>query len=116
MSRGAQRLTIRVSDTLLAQVTTMAQWRGVDQSALVRDALTAYLQPRTSLATDQPQATPQPMTTATAFLHSLDPATRAQLTAAMARFQGSAVDLVRAIVRQWAATMREPRRWRVWRP
>jgi hypothetical protein len=24
--------------------------------------------------------------------------------------------LVRAIVRQWAATMLDPRRWRVWRP
>jgi hypothetical protein len=116
MSRGNPHLNVRVEHTLLAQVADVAQRRGIDQSALVREALLAYLQPRTSPATDQPQATPQPTTTATAFLHSLDAATRTQLTEAMARFQSSAVDLVRAIVRQWAATMRDPRRWRVWRP
>lgn len=114
MSRGHKRLTLRVSDTLLTRVTTEAQRRGVDQSALVRAALAAYLQPRTSPESDHPPPPPQPMPTA--FLHSLDPATQCRISEGMARFQGSAADLVRAIVRQWAASMRDPRAWRSWRP
>jgi hypothetical protein len=114
MSRGRKRVMARVSDTLLAAVADVAQRRGVDQSTVIRDALLAYLQPHRAPATDQPQATPQLI--ATAFLHSLDPATRAQVTKGMSRFQCSAIDLARVIMRQWAATMKDPRLWRVWRP
>ena len=114
MSRGRKRVIARVSDTLFADVVALAHRRGVDLSDIVRTALLAYLQPRKLPAREQPQATPQSMSTA--LLQALDPATRAQLTEAMARFQGSAAELVRIIVRQWAVSMRDPRAWRVWRP
>jgi hypothetical protein len=114
MSRGHPRLTLRVSDILLAQVAEMAQRRGVDHSALVRNALTASLQPRRARAGEAPHPAQQEL--ATALLQTLDAATRAQLTEGMSRFQSSAVDLVCAIVRQWAATMKDPRVWRGWRP
>jgi hypothetical protein len=114
MSRGRTKIFARVSPTLLAAVADVAQQRGVDQSVIVREALLAYLQPRQSPAHEPPHTPPQPLLTT--FLHGLDATTRDMLAEAMARFQGSAVDLVRAIVRQWAANMRDPRVWRGWRP
>jgi hypothetical protein len=116
MSRGRTRLTLRVSDTLLTDLTIVAQRRGVDHSTVVREALAAYLEPRRAPATAQAQATPPPLPAATDLLHSLDPATRAQLTEGMSRFQCSAIDLVRVITRQWAQAMKDPRVWRGWRP
>jgi hypothetical protein len=114
MSCGRTKIFARVSPTLLAAVADVAQRRGVDHSTVVREALETYLQPRRAHAGEASPPAPQEL--ATSVLQTLDAATRAQLTEAMARFQGSAGDLVRAIVRQWAATMREPRVWRVWRP
>jgi len=114
MSRGTPRLTCRVSDTLLKRLTAVADARGVNQSTIVREALLAYLQPRRAPASDPPHTALQPMTTS--LLQGLDPATQARIKDAAVRFQGSAHDLVRIILRQWAASMRDPRLWRVWRP
>jgi hypothetical protein len=116
MSRGRTKIFARVSPTLLAAVADAARRRGVDHSTVVRDALAAYLQPRSDPATGKAQATPPPMPAATDLLHSLDPAIRAQLTEGMARFQASPGALMAAILRRWAVDMRNPRRWRGWRP
>jgi hypothetical protein len=102
------------SFALLTRLTTVADARGVDQSTLVRDALAAYLQPRRAPTSDPPHTAPQTMTTS--LLQGLDPATQARIKDAAVRFQGSAHDLVRVILRQWAASMRDPRLWRAWRP
>jgi hypothetical protein len=114
MSRGRTKIFARVSPTLLAAVADVAQRRGVDQSTVIRDALLAYLQPHRAPASDPPQ--PAPQHPATALLQSLDPATRAQLTEGMARFQTSPGALMAAILRRWAVDMRNPRLWRGWRP
>ena len=114
MSRGRTKVFARVSPTLLAAVADAAQRRGVDHSTVVREALAAYLQPRRDPATGRAQATPQDVEGS--LLRACDPTTRAQLTEAMARFQASPFALVSAILRQWAATMKDPRVWRGWRP
>ena len=126
MSRGNPHLSVRVESTLFTQVTTMAQRRGVHVSIIVREALLTFLasdphhdgqtaaDPRVSPASDHPSPTPQTLTAA--FLPGLNASTQAQFAEGMSRFQCSAIDLARVILRQWAATMKDPRRWRVWRP
>jgi hypothetical protein len=117
MSRGSTKVFARVSPTLLAAVVDVAQRRGVDQSTVIRDALLAYL--RQGERRDvHPSAHVQKVSQAEAasLLQTLDATTQARLAEGMSRFQCSAADLMRSILRRWGAAMLEPRQWRVWRP
>jgi len=102
------RVTIRLDDTLAAQVAAAREQRGLETAAMVREALTAYL---ASPAPEPPSAPPPAAATPGAptldvcvatLLRHWPPEIQARLTAEMAWTGLSAQDYLLGIAFAWA--------------
>lgn len=116
MSRGARRVTIRVSDELLARLHEVALLRQQDVSSLMRDLLEMALMP--ACAGDSHGAAPHtPDACAQVILSGCPPDIQQRVSDTMARCATRApLDVLPGILRSWAELMRDPRVWRAWRP
>jgi hypothetical protein len=102
------RVTIRLDDTLAAQVAAAREQRGLEMAAMVREALTAYLAspapepPCAPLCAPAAQGAPTLDDCVATLLRHWPPEIQARLTAEMARTGLSARDYMLGIAFAWA--------------
>jgi hypothetical protein len=103
------RLTIRLDDTLAAQVAAAREQRGLEMAARVREALTAYLAvpapgpPSAPRSAPAAQGSPMLDDCVATLLRHWPPEIQARLTAEMAWTGLSARDYLLGICYAWAA-------------